>query len=63
MTEKEKKIYVRWLKAAYGFANDLCKKNKDLDRGSIVQTLLMLQLSPAQRLSRAFLRAGKIKPY
>lgn len=63
MTEKEKKIYVRWLGEAHKIIRKLCKKDKELDPNAMLQTLFLLQMSPAKRLNWSLLRAGKIKPF
>jgi hypothetical protein len=61
----DQKRYKTLLKRVYKRANHICsqKKNKQIERDMVVQSLLALQKSPTKRLKMALLRGKGINAY
>lgn len=63
MTQKKQNKHILMLKKIYSRADQICKKNKRLDRETVVQTLFSLRKSPTDRLRLSLHRAQKITLY
>jgi hypothetical protein len=61
MKKDFKSEYLDRLKTVYLCADEICKKNKKIDRDIVVQSLLMAYHSPLENLNFSLMRAKNFR--